>query len=118
MVAVEERRRPGEHRCPHRRQRRAPLVLQPRRTRRGHHRRANLDAQAALRRGEARDLLAPIYGWFTEGFDRPDLKEAKALLDAVVKAKPATAKGKYVKKVNLASTMSPGVLLDEAAYAK
>jgi TolB-like protein/class 3 adenylate cyclase/predicted ATPase len=33
------------------------------------------------RRGEARDLLAPIYGWFTEGFDTPDLKEAKALLD-------------------------------------
>ncbi len=42
----------------------------------------------------------------------------KALLDAVVRAKPATAKGKYVKKVNLAATMSPGVLLDEAAYAK
>lgn len=42
----------------------------------------------------------------------------KALLDAVVKAKPATAKGKYIKKVNLAATMSPGVLLDEAAYAK
>ena len=30
---------------------------------------------------EARDLLAPIYGWFTEGFDTPVLKEAKALLD-------------------------------------
>jgi hypothetical protein len=30
---------------------------------------------------EARDLLAPIYGWFTEGFDAPVLKEAKALLD-------------------------------------
>ena len=30
---------------------------------------------------EARDLLAPVYGWFTEGFDTPDLKEAKALLD-------------------------------------
>ena len=30
---------------------------------------------------EALDLLAPIYGWFTEGFDTPDLKEAKALLD-------------------------------------
>jgi predicted ATPase len=30
---------------------------------------------------EAHDLLAPIYGWFTEGFDTPDLKEAKALLD-------------------------------------
>ena len=33
------------------------------------------------RRAEAVDLLAPIYGWFTEGFDTPDLKEAKALLD-------------------------------------
>ena len=52
-------------------------------------------------------------------FDDTKLREnAKALLDAVVKAKPATAKGKYVKKVNLASTMSPGVLLDEAAFAK
>jgi predicted ATPase len=33
------------------------------------------------RRTEARDLLAPVYGWFTEGFDTPDLKEAKALLE-------------------------------------
>jgi predicted ATPase len=33
------------------------------------------------RRAEARDLLAPVYGWFTEGFDTPDLKEAQALLD-------------------------------------
>jgi class 3 adenylate cyclase/tetratricopeptide (TPR) repeat protein len=33
------------------------------------------------KRAEARDLLAPIYGWFTEGFDTPDLKEAKALLE-------------------------------------
>jgi len=33
------------------------------------------------RRAEARDLLAPVYGWFTEGFDTPDLKDAKALLD-------------------------------------
>jgi predicted ATPase len=33
------------------------------------------------RRAEARDLLIPIYGWFTEGFDTPDLKEARALLD-------------------------------------
>lgn len=52
-------------------------------------------------------------------FDTDKLRDnAKALLDAVVKAKPATAKGKYVKKVNLAATMSPGILLDEAAYAK
>jgi predicted ATPase len=40
---------------------------------------------AELRRDQARlaealDLLAPIYGWFTEGFDTPDLNEAKALL--------------------------------------
>ena len=33
----------------------------------------NLDA--------ARDALAPVYGWFTEGFDTPDLKEAKVLLE-------------------------------------
>ena len=33
------------------------------------------------KRDEARDLLAPVYGWFTEGFDTLDLKEAKALLD-------------------------------------
>jgi predicted ATPase len=33
------------------------------------------------RRSEARDLLAPVYGSFTEGFDTADLKEAKALLD-------------------------------------
>jgi predicted ATPase len=32
-------------------------------------------------RDEARELLAPVYGWFTEGFDTPDLKQAKALLD-------------------------------------
>ena len=32
-------------------------------------------------RGQARDLLAPVYGWFTDGFDTPDLREAKALLD-------------------------------------
>jgi class 3 adenylate cyclase/tetratricopeptide (TPR) repeat protein len=33
------------------------------------------------RRAEARDLLAPLYGWFAEGFDTADLKDAKALLD-------------------------------------
>jgi predicted ATPase len=36
------------------------------------------------KRTEARDLLAPIYSWFTEGFDTPVLKEAKALLDTLV----------------------------------
>jgi predicted ATPase len=33
------------------------------------------------KRDHARDLLAPVYGWFTEGFDTRDLKEAKALID-------------------------------------
>jgi predicted ATPase len=33
------------------------------------------------RRDEARTMLSEIYGWFTEGFDTADLKEAKALLD-------------------------------------
>ena len=33
------------------------------------------------RRSEAGDLLAPVYDWFTEGFDTPDLKEAKTLLN-------------------------------------
>jgi len=32
---------------------------------------------------EARDLLAPVYGWFTQGFDTRDLKQAKAFLDTV-----------------------------------
>ena len=30
---------------------------------------------------QARELLAPVYGWFTEGFDARDLKEAKALME-------------------------------------
>src|SRR5262249_30947119 len=33
------------------------------------------------KRDEAHDLLAPVYGWFSEGFDTLDLKEAKSLLD-------------------------------------
>jgi hypothetical protein len=53
------------------------------------HRFANLEIQSSLarfwrdqdKRNEARDLLAPIYNWFTEGFDTPVLPDAKALLD-------------------------------------
>ena len=41
------------------------------------------------KRDEARDLLAPVYGWFTEGFDTLDLKEAKALLDELNACPPA-----------------------------
>jgi predicted ATPase len=35
------------------------------------------------KQAEAHALLAPIYGWFTEGFDTADLQEAKALLEAL-----------------------------------
>ena len=35
------------------------------------------------KRAEAHTLLAPVYGWFTEGFDTPDLQEAKALLETL-----------------------------------
>src|ERR1700730_14981826 len=41
------------------------------------------------KRQQARDLLAPVYGWFTQGFDTADLKEAKALLDELTE--PAIA---------------------------
>ena len=41
---------------------------------------ARLCAEKGERR-QAHDLLAPVHGWFTEGFDTPDLVEARALLD-------------------------------------
>jgi predicted ATPase len=37
--------------------------------------------QSQNKRQDAYDLLAPVYGWFTEGFDTADLKDAKALRD-------------------------------------
>src|SRR5436190_1274765 len=46
------------------------------------------------------------------------IENTRVLIEAVVKAKPSTAKGKYMKKVNVALTMGPGVLVDEAAFAK
>jgi len=47
-------------------------------------------------------------------FDEKSLYEnAKALIDAVVRAKPPSSKGKYVKSVSLSSTMSPGIWVDE-----
>jgi large subunit ribosomal protein L1 len=50
-------------------------------------------------------------------FDADKLFEnARVLIDAIVKSKPSTSKGRYVKKINLAATMSPGVSMDETAY--
>jgi predicted ATPase len=40
---------------------------------------------------QARELLAPVYGWFTEGFDTRDLKEAKALLEELASSANRTA---------------------------
>jgi large subunit ribosomal protein L1 len=49
-------------------------------------------------------------------FDEKSLFEnAKALIDAVVRAKPPSSKGKYVKSVSISSTMSPGIWIDAAA---
>jgi predicted ATPase len=45
---------------------------------------ARLLAEQGQRR-QAHELLAPIYGWFTEGFDTADLKDARALLDELSK---------------------------------
>ena len=39
--------------------------------------------QCQGKRAEARELLEPIYDWFTEGFDTADLQDARALLDAL-----------------------------------
>jgi predicted ATPase len=47
------------------------------------------------KRDEARDLLAPVYGWFTEGFDTLDLKEAKALLEELESVPPLGQHSKF-----------------------
>lgn len=52
-------------------------------------------------------------------FDEQNLLDnTRTLINAVVKAKPVTAKGRYIKKINLAATMSPGVLIDEMNFAQ
>jgi TolB-like protein/class 3 adenylate cyclase len=49
------------------------------------------------RHAEARDLLAPVYCWFTEGFDTPDLKDAKALLDGLAAPSARALTGRDVE---------------------
>ncbi len=49
-------------------------------------------------------------------FEEKNLYEnAKALIDAVLRAKPASSKGKYVRSISISSTMSPGIWIDEAS---
>jgi len=43
--------------------------------------RTDFETARPITLGQARELLAPVYGWFTEGFDTRDLKDAKALLE-------------------------------------
>jgi large subunit ribosomal protein L1 len=46
------------------------------------------------------------------------LENAHALVDSIVKAKPAAAKGRYLKSITVSSTMGPGVKIDTAALAE
>ena len=47
---------------------------------------------------EARELLAPVYGWFTEGFDTRDLKEAKALLEEFRRNNPPVRTENFIRQ--------------------
>ena len=53
----------------------------------------------------ARDLLAPVYGWFTEGFDTRDLKDAKALLEEMGSRRIGVSPRQFMKP-NLPPTAS------------
>jgi TolB-like protein/predicted ATPase len=60
------------------------------------------------RHAEARDLLAPVYGWFTEGFGTPDLREAKALLDELDQSPAPTAlRGDMVAELGVSTGAKP-----------
>jgi predicted ATPase len=58
------------------------------------------------RRGEGRDLLTPLYGWFTEGFNTADLKKAKRLLDELTLASRRPVRGLMRMTVSSATRRS------------
>ena len=58
-------------------------------------------AAAGQARRSARDLLAPVYGWFTEGFDTADLQEAKLVLEE----KGDNMRGRTTPRILLAQTV-------------
>jgi predicted ATPase len=65
---------------------------------------------------EAHDLLAPVYGWFTEGFATKDLKDAKALLDELVEAPvPAVNKGFVTSSAGAEGGKAPSGAMSPAA---
>jgi len=57
---------------------------------------------------EARQMLAEIYGWFTEGFDTADLQEAKALLTELEGQEPVRQGGQKALRHKAASTATAG----------
>jgi predicted ATPase len=63
------------------------------------------------KRAEARDLLAPVYGWFTEGLDTAVLQEAKALLDELLPQarELETAREAFPPEIRTASSRPPGI---------
>lgn len=63
------------------------------------------------KRQQGRDCLAPIYGWFTEGFDTLDLRQAKTLLDALA------AEGDSVEDP-VAGTLRPSGVLADGSEAR
>ena len=75
---------------------------------------------------QARNLLALVYGWFTEGFDTLDLKEAKALLDQLGVITPEGREGRASSSATpterrwptSTSSRSRATLSSELAYAK
>ena len=48
---------------------------------------------------DARELLAPIYGWFTEGFDTTDLQEARALLEELISCQEDFCHGHHSRQI-------------------
>jgi len=66
---------------------------------------------------EARDLLTPIYGWFTEGFSMSDLKEAKALLDGKVRNRRNLAVHQGVDEGRVAALLRTSIIAACTTYA-
>jgi predicted ATPase len=70
------------------------------------------------KRDEARELLAPVYGWFTEGFDTRDLKEAKALLEELAQSTQRRVCRCLLLLRHAGATQAFGQALDEGRHGR